>query len=89
MEYKRWVTVVPIEQYEWIKETAKETGVKGGHILREIIERAMKGNAKEFKSSLAKSRWEIELQVLEDKKAELAEKEAELKRKMRNGAVAV
>lgn len=85
---KKWLAVLRDEQYEWLKDTSKEVGLKGSHVIRELIDRAMTEDNKRFKQSLAQTQLKIKLQNLNDKKAAILEEERELKRQMSNDRVA-
>lgn len=86
---KRWLVVVTDAMHDWIKQTAKEAGVKGTHLVRELIEREMANNSEKFKASLANARIRNQIQELATKKAALAEQEAELHRKLKKQEASV
>ncbi len=81
----RWLVVLPTDQYEWIKGLSAETKIKGSHIISEIIGRVMEDNPKRFKQDLAKTQYKMKLQALNDKKADLAEEERELRKLINDG----
>lgn len=79
---KKWMVVLPSEQYEWIKDTAEKAGVSGAAVCRALIAEAMEQNSVEFRRGLMSAQLKAELQSLEDKKAEIATKEKELRLKL-------
>lgn len=78
----QWMTTVTDEQKEWLKETAAEAGINGSYVIQELLSRIMADGGKEFKASLVDARVRIQLAELAEKKAEIAEKERELKLKL-------
>lgn len=78
---KRWVGVIPDEQYNWIKETMRDVGVKGAYIIQEALAKAQKD--KSFKDSLmaAQVRWKLD--QLAEAKAKLEDEIQALKQKAR------
>jgi len=89
MQGKKWMIVVTDEQYEWIKSVSEKTDLKGSDIIREMIARIMDGNPKEFVSSLASTQLKNELMELEQKEQMIAQKTAELRKKLKQEGVAV
>ncbi len=79
---KKWLVVLTEEQHEWIKATAQEVGIKGSDIVREIIDRTMGDNPRQFKNSMANAQLKIKLQAINDKRAALDEEVAKLKQQM-------
>ncbi len=79
---KKWLVVLTEEQHEWIKRTSEEVGIKGSDIVREIIDRVMADNPRQFKNSMANAQLKIRLQALNDKRAAIEEEANELKKQM-------
>lgn len=89
MTGKKWMIVVTEKQYNWIKEVAETTGLKGSDIVREMVEHTMNNDTKTFISGLATTQYKIELANLAEKRQEIEDKEAELKKKLKQERVAV
>lgn len=85
---KKWLMVVTDEQHEWIKTTAREVGLKGSDIVRELIDRVRQEDDRKFKASLAQTQLKNRLQALNDKEAAIQEEKRELKRQMSSDKVA-
>ena len=85
---EKWMVMVTPEQKEWIQATAEETGLKGSDIVREMISRTLKKDAKEFKNSLASIQYKIQFEELQMKREELERKESELRLKMKRPSFA-
>ena len=83
MKLKKWLAPITDAQYDWIKETASGLELRGagGVIIREALDRVMQD--KSFKRNLEQLQAKVELQALEEEKAEMAERESALKRKLK------
>lgn len=79
---KKWMVVLSDDQYDWIKDTSTKADVSGATVLRALISQAMEQNSSDFRRGLMSQQLKAELQALEDKKAEIAEKEKELRAKL-------
>lgn len=79
---KKWMVVLTDEQYDWVKGTAEKADVSGASVLRALISEAMEINSNEFRRSLQSAQLKTELLQLEEKKAQIAEKERELRLKL-------
>lgn len=86
---KKWLVVLTEEQHDWIKTLSQDVGLKGSDIIREMIDRTMGDNPRQFKASLANAQLKIRLQVLNDKRAALEEEAKELKKQLSSDRVAV
>lgn len=80
---KKYMIVLTEEQYNWIKTVATETQLKGSDVVREIIDRCMVDNPRQFKASLVNTQMKIKLQALNEKRAALDEEVAELQRQFK------
>lgn len=79
---KKWMVVLKDAQYAWIKETSDKSEVSGAAVLRALISQAMDQNSAEFRRNLMGEQLKAELQVLEERKARIEEKEKELRTKL-------
>ncbi len=76
---KKWLTMLRVDQYTWIKDMAKKNGLKGSDILGEALDRIM--NDDDFLDSLSETRLKVQLQELNDEAAGIEQKREELRRK--------
>lgn len=89
MTGKKWMIVLTDEQFEWVKETAEKTGLKGSDIIREIVDRQMNDNPRQFVASLAATQYKMELQELEQQQRALEAKQEEIRKRIKQEKVAI
>ncbi len=75
---KKWLAVVRVDQYTWLKDIGKKNGLKGSDLLREALDRVMQDES--FVEGLAETRIKVQLQELNDEAAAIEEKREALKR---------
>lgn len=78
---KKWLVVVKDEQYDWIKRTAEEVGLKGSAVVREVIERARTKDNKEIRQSLLQASEREQLEDLLEERALLDKRISDVKNK--------
>lgn len=84
---KKWLVILRKDQYDWIKETAQSTELKGSDIVRAMIDETMKTNPEKFKQKLAEEQTRIELQSYNDKISELHAKIEAKKKELKQRTV--
>lgn len=82
-EKKKWLVILTKEQYDWIKDTAESTELKGSDIVREIIDDQMKSSPEKFKKRLVDAQKRIELERVMNKIAELESVKKEMTKELR------
>lgn len=85
---KKWLVVITDDQHEWMSDLAESLDIKGTVIVRELLDRAMAEDQRKFRASLSTIKLKAELQSVNDKKAEILEKEKELQKKLKEEGVA-
>lgn len=76
---KKWLVLVREDQYDWIKKTAAQTGLKGSSVIREVIDRTRTKEQKEVISSLMQAQVRARLEELEEAKEAIEKKISEVK----------
>ncbi len=83
MSKKKWLSVLEESQYDWVKETAEETGTNGSAVIRAVIDRARKVDVGEFKQQLQEAQIKGQLEKLNAQKNALEEQAQLLKKRLK------
>lgn len=70
---KKWLVNITDEQYDWIKKTGAEVGLKGSTVVREAIGRAMNKDSKELLSDLIEAQAKEKLDALMEQRRSIEE----------------
>lgn len=85
---KKWLVVVTDEQYDWIKKTAAEVGVKGSVVVRGVMEKVKTIDSGDFKMSLLKEQLKDKLESIENEQKKLDDQKNEIMRKLKGRVTA-
>lgn len=88
MTPKKWMTSLDLDNWKWIMEIKKTTGVAGSIVINELIRREREDRSGKFKAELRQMKLKSDLQRLNDKKMKLSSEEQELLKQLKSDKTA-
>lgn len=80
---KKWMTVLDDEQFQWVKQTAKEISTNGSTIVRAAIDRCRTIDSGDFKQAIVQTQLRGQLERLDDEEQQIKQRREALKARLK------